>query len=65
MNYIPENFFVLERRRQKNELLNYIREHRDTTNIDRCLGEFSMKTGLRVAVLRVYLEEIKMAGLIE
>lgn len=58
-----ENYFVMERRRIKNDLLTFIKNNRDL-GLDKCLAQFSMKTGFRVSTLRVYLEELKEAELI-
>ena len=59
-----ENYFVIQRRANKNGLALFLREHRDL-GIEKCLGQYSSKTGLRVSLLRVYLEEMKMAGEVE
>lgn len=52
------------RKVQKQRLLEFISEHKDE-NMDRILGLFSLQTGMRVSTLRVYVNELKMAGLIE
>lgn len=52
------------RKVQKQKLLEFIQQHKDEP-IDRILGLWSLQTGMRVSTLRVYVDELKMAGLIE
>lgn len=52
------------RKVNKMRLLEFIQQHKDE-QIDRILGMFSLQTGMRVTTLRIYVEELKLAGLIE
>jgi len=62
--FMVENYFVNVRRIQKAELLRFIQEHKDIS-LEKALGLFSLKTGLKITTLKIYLYELKSAGLIE
>ena len=52
------------RKVQKQRLLDFIKEHKEMS-IDKILGLFSLQTGMRVSTLRVYVDELRMAGVVE
>jgi len=60
---MPRNYFVDIRRQTKNQLLEFIKSNPDLSK-RKALGQFSLKTGLRVATLEVYYNELIDAELI-
>jgi hypothetical protein len=58
---MPENYFTSIRRQQKQNLLEWLRDHK-TQSTKEALATFSLKTGLRVATLEIYLKELIDAG---
>jgi hypothetical protein len=63
---MPENYFVLARRQAKQDLLNFLRQPREEElDVETLLAQFSYKQGYRVALLRMWLEELEQAKLIK
>ena len=58
-----ENFFVNVRKKIKTDLENFLNENPDMP-IDKALAIFSLKTGYKVSTLRIYYDELKLAGLL-
>lgn len=56
--------FADVRRVQKQKLLRFIQEHKDMS-IEKILALFSLETGQRVTTLKVYVDELRSAELIE
>lgn len=59
-----ENFFVLTRKAEKQELLNYLKKNAGG-EIDFLLARYSFTHGHKVALLRTYLNELLLAELIK
>jgi len=64
-----KNPFIRDRMERKMELLKYIvkqnRNPKTMMTIERLIGMFSWKWGLRSNIINQYIEELKMAELIE
>lgn len=61
---MPTNFFVEERKKIKQQLLEFIKQKPETP-IRKVIGIFSLRTGLKASTLEVYIEELKQAEVIE
>lgn len=61
---MAENYFVTERRRSKQELLNFLTQNKDMP-LDKALGRFSARTGFKVTTLKTWVEEFVMAEMIK
>ena len=62
---MSSNYFVNARRLQKKQLLEFIKQKQNTMSLNKILGIFSLRTGLKVSTLSVYVNELKMADLID
>lgn len=60
---MPENYFVKVRRLQKLELFEHIKKNKDMDK-KQLLATFSLQTGLRIATIEQYYEELRDAKLI-
>lgn len=58
---MPLNYFVNVRQQTKNQLLEFIRANPDKP-LKEVLGLFSLKTGLSVSKLEVYVRELQDAN---
>lgn len=58
------NYFVEKRRLDKLQLLETIKNNPDMDR-EQLIGIFSLKTGLRVELIKTYIEELKQAKVIE
>lgn len=58
------NYFVNARRIDKNFLMDFIKEHPDQ-DVNKLLALYSLKTGLKMTTLKVYLRELKEAGVLD
>jgi len=61
---MPTNYFVNVRMVTKKQLLKFITENKDQP-LNKTLGIFSLRTGLKVSTLQVYVDELRDAELIE
>ena len=52
------------RRVNKQNLLAFIQSHTDIS-LEKALGLYSLQTGLKVSTLRIYLDELKIAGVVD
>jgi len=58
------NYFVEERKNQKQQLLRLLNEH-PSEPLDQLLGVFSMNTGLSMAAIGRMMTELKMTRLVK
>jgi len=63
MYVMPEGYWVKVRKIQKQQLLDFVKANHDKP-MKQILALFSLKTGLKVSTLQVYINELKDANLI-
>lgn len=61
---MPVNYFVDVRKTTKQMLLKFIEENKDKP-VKQILALFSLRVGLKVSTLEIYLQELIDAGLVE
>lgn len=59
-----KSFFVENRRLEKQHLLEFLKAHKEMT-VEKSLALYSLSSGLRVARLEIYFNELKQTGLLD